>query len=270
MSLEIMRDPRVRGVEWRDLVVVSRWEVAKELCLPVPWLGASLVLAGVAWYWPILIMPALGCSFVFFLTGLRVVHNAHHYALGLPRWATEWVMFVMSVIMLGSMHAVQRNHLQHHKHCMDDDDLEGYSARLSAWRALLYGPVFLVRLHVRGFQLGRRRHRLWILAELFACTMWVFLIFAFFDSVALYYHVAVMAVGQCMTSFFAVWTVHHDCDRSHHIARTLRGPVKNRISFEMFFHLEHHLFPRVPTCHLPKLATRLDKAAPELQAHQVF
>lgn len=215
MSLEIMRDPRVRGVEWRDLVVVSRWEVAKELCLPVPWLGASLVLAGVAWYWPILIMPALGCSFVFFLTGLRVVHNAHHYALGLPRWATEWVMFVMSVIMLGSMHAVQRNHLQHHKHCMDDDDLEGYSARLSAWRALLYGPVFLVRLHVRGFQLGRRRHRLWILAELFACTMWVFLIFAFFDSVALYYHVAVMAVGQCMTSFFAVWTVHHDCDRSH-------------------------------------------------------
>jgi hypothetical protein len=37
------------------------------------------------------------------LTGLRVVHNAHHYALGLPRWASEWVMFVMSVLMLGSM-----------------------------------------------------------------------------------------------------------------------------------------------------------------------
>lgn len=173
VSLEIMRDPRVQGVEWRDLVALSRWEVVRELCLPVPWFGASLLLAGLAWSWPVLFLPALGCSFVFFLTGLRVVHNAHHYALGLRRWTTEWVMFVMSVLMLGSMHAVQRNHLQHHKHCMDDEDLEGYSARLGAWRAWLYGPVFLVRLHVRGFRLGRRRHRRWILAELaapFGCS----------------------------------------------------------------------------------------------------
>jgi len=265
-----MHDPRVRDVEWRDLVALSWWEVVRELCLPVPWLGASLLLAGLAWSWPVLGLPALGCSFVFFLTGLRVVHNAHHYALGLPRWATEWVMFVMSVFMLGSMHAVQRNHLQHHKHCMDDEDLEGYSARLSAWRALLYGPVFLVRLHVRGFRLGRRRHRRWILADPAAGALLVFVVFALSGSVALYYHVAVMAIGQSMTSFFAVWTVHHDCGRSYHIARTLRGRAKNKISFEMFFHLEHHLFPKVPTCHLPKLADRLDSDAPELQVHQVF
>ena len=123
---------------------------------------------------------------------------------------------------------------------------------------------------MRGFRLGRRRHRRWILAEVAAGALWVFFVFAFSGSFALYYHVAVMEIGQCMTSFFAVWTVHHDCDRSHHIARTLRGRVKNKISFEMFFHLEHHLFPKVPTCHLPKLADRLDSAAPELQAHQVF
>jgi hypothetical protein len=46
VSLELMRDPRVRGVEWQDLVALSRWEVAKELGLPVPWFGASLLLAG--------------------------------------------------------------------------------------------------------------------------------------------------------------------------------------------------------------------------------
>ena len=270
MSLEIMRDPRVRAVEWKDLVAVSRWEVARELCLPLPWLATSLFLSGLALRWPILALPALGCSFVFFLTGLRVVHNAHHYALGLPRWATEWVMFVMSVLMLGSMHAVQRNHLQHHKHCMDDRDLEGYSARLSAWRALVYGPVFPVRLHVQAWRLGRRRHRAWISSELAANAVWIFLVCGLLDAFALQYHVAVMALGQCMTAFFAVWIVHHDGDRSYRIARTLRGKLKNRISFEMFFHLEHHLFPKVPTCHLPTLAERLDRAAPELQAHQVF
>ena len=42
-----------------------------------------------------------------------------------------------------------------------------------------------------------------------AGAFWVYFVFA------LWYHVGVMAIGQCMTSFFAVWTVHHDCDRSH-------------------------------------------------------
>jgi hypothetical protein len=48
-----------------------------------------------------------------FLTGLRLVHNAYHSALGLSRAETESVLWVMGVLMLGSMHAVQFNHLRH-------------------------------------------------------------------------------------------------------------------------------------------------------------
>ena len=79
-----------------------------------------------------------------------------------------------------------------------------------------------------------------------------------------------MAIGQCGTACFAVWTVHHDCDRHHYIARTQRTWWKNFISYNMFFHTEHHLFPTVPTCHLPELARRLDQAAPELATKQVY
>lgn len=110
MSLEILRDPRVRSVEWRDLTRLSRGEVARELLLSLPWLALSLPLAQCGWYG-----PALIASFFLFLTGLRQVHNAFH----------------------------------------------------------------------------------------------------------------------------------------------------------MFFHVEHHLYPRVPTCHLPRLAARLDRAAPELQTWRV-
>jgi len=46
--------------------------------------------------------------------------------------------------------------------------------------------------------------------------------------------------------------------------------VKSFIAFDMFYHLEHHLYPKVPTCHLARLSTRLDQAAPELQNMQVF
>ena len=84
------------------------------------------------------------------------------------------------------------------------------------------------------------------------------------------YHVCAMIAGQCLTSFFAVWTVHHDCEREGAFARTLRGVLKNVATYSMFFHVEHHLFPAVPTRHLPQLAERLDKAAPELTRLRVF
>src|SRR5579862_7452083 len=137
MALEIMRDPRVRSVEWKDLLALNRWEIVKEIVLYVPWLAAALLLAAHHWY-----LPALGFSFVFFLCGLRVTHNAYHYAMGIPRWATEWVMFTLSVLMMSSMHALQQTHLHHHKHCMGEDDAEAASAMMKGWKAIAYGPFF--------------------------------------------------------------------------------------------------------------------------------
>jgi len=261
LSMEIMRDPRVRSVEWRDLVPVSRWEVVKELLLSMPWLTASLVLA----YHHIYLF-ALGTSFIFFLTGLRQVHNAYHYVLGIPRKSTEWVMFALSVLMLSSMHALQITHLHHHKHCMDDEDVEASSARMRGWQAIVFGPLFPLRLHRKALELANAKQKRWIYAELFVMALWVTLSMTVLHITVLRYHALAMLIGQCLTAFFAVWTVHHDCDRSHFIARTLRNRFKSLIAFEMFFHLEHHLFPKVPTCHLAELSQRLDQAAIYLAA----
>ena len=54
------------------------------------------------------------------------------------------------------------------------------------------------------------------------------------------------------------------------LARTIRHRTKALITYNMFYHVEHHLFPTVPTCKLPILAGRLDAAAPELAAKKVF
>ena len=265
MSLEILHDPRVRGVEWRDLVALTPLQILTELLLPLPWLAGSLLLAHFGlWY------LALPLSFVYFLTGLRQVHNAYHYALGLPRWLTEGVMVLLSALMLGSMHAVQFNHLRHHKHCLDDDDVEGSCARMPGWLVLLSGPLFPLRMHWHALRLSGTRQRLWIVAELLANVAVVLLVFVVLDIGALRYHVLAMAAGQCLAGFFAVWTVHHGCDRSHFIARTSRGRLMNFLTFSMFLHTEHHLYPRVPTCRLLELAERLDEAAPELQTKRVL
>jgi hypothetical protein len=64
-------------IEWRDLAATTPADAIRELLLPAPWLFGSLILAAQELY-PL----ALTASFVFFLTGLRVVHGAFN-----TRWA---------------------------------------------------------------------------------------------------------------------------------------------------------------------------------------
>lgn len=61
-----------------------------------------------------------------------------------------------------------------------------------------------------------------------------------------------------------------DSDEEHRFGRTQRGTWINALSYSMFFHAEHHLFPAVPTTHLAELSQRLDRAAPQISAHQVL
>lgn len=154
--------------------------------------------------------------------------------------------------------------------CMDEEDIEAMSASLTALGAILMGPLFPLLLHKKAFEVAKPRQLRWIYSELLVNVVWVYLVLWVFDIHFLKYHFIAICIGQCMTSFFAVWTVHHDCDRSHFIARTIRSHIKRLITFDMFYHIEHHLLPGVPTCHLPKLAVRLDKAAPELKEKRVF
>jgi len=172
--------------------------------------------------------------------------------------------------MLSAMHALQQTHLHHHSHCLDDDDAEAASARMKAWQAILYGPYFYYAIHRQGIARANSRQLRWIIAEVVTLSIWIPTALFVLDVTILKYHVIAMLIGQCLTAFFAVWTVHHDCDTSHFIARTLRNPLKSFIAFDMFYHVEHHLFPKVPTCHLRTLSHRLDAAAPELREKQVY
>jgi fatty acid desaturase len=255
---------KIKNVEWRDLVALSPWEKAWELILGLPWLLLSLCCYGHGLWW-----AGLLCSFYVFLTGLRQSHNAQHYALGLPRPMQDGVLFALSVLMLASMHAVQVTHLHHHRHCLEDEDGEGATARLSWWRALLVGPLFFAQLHLSAWRLAQRGKRAWIAVEVTAIVSVVLISLFLTRGTALRWHVQAMLAGECFTGFFAVWTVHHGCNAGEP-GRTQRGRWLNLISYSMFFHAEHHLFPAVPTAHLPELARRLDSAMPAIRQRSVL
>jgi fatty acid desaturase len=180
------------------------------------------------------------------------------------------MLVLLSIVMFASMHAVRVTHLHHHRHCLRESDEEAVHASWPVWKVLLAGPYLIVRLHAAAWRLGKRRDRMFIAIELAAIAIVTALILVVLPIPALKWHAAAMLSGECLTAFFAVWIVHRGCDADGQIARTQRGWTKNLISYSMFYHLEHHLWPGVPTCHLPHLAARLDRIAPQVGERQVF
>lgn len=260
----LRQDPRIRQINWRDLTQLSTREKVVELTLSLPWLVLAVFAFHRRW-WPL----ALSASFLFFLTGLRQAHGAQHYSLGVPRLAQDLLLLVLSVLMLSSLHALQATHMHHHRHALDESDLESATARMSWWKAIMSGPWFILALNLQGYRMAEGVKRTWILWEAALIAAWLVFVFSWAPAAVQSFATA-MIVGECLTGFFAVWTVHHDCDRDHQLARTQRGWWKTFLTYQMFYHVEHHLFPAVPTPRLSELAARLDHAAPHLRERQVF
>ncbi len=251
-----------REVAWRDLTGMTRTEGLIECLHPLPWLAASLTLAAQGQ-----ILWALPFSFMFFLTALRINHEAIHHNLGFTPAGHRAVLHALSALMTGSNSAVAANHLHHHRNVMTEDDVEGKCGRMRWWRVLAYGPVFPVEMHENAWRNGgpavRARMKIDAALNLAMVALWLATGWSW-----LAYHLLFVATGQCFTAFFAVWITHHGCDDGDLIARTQRGALMNLASYNMLFHLEHHLFPAVPVKRLPELAARLDAAFPRL-AHEV-
>jgi fatty acid desaturase len=249
-----------RRVQWRDLALMRPADGAVECLHPLPWLLGSWWSAGRE-FWP----AALVCSFMFFLTALRLNHEAIHGNLGFGPRAHRLVQHGLSALMLGSNSAVGFNHLQHHVHVGKQDDVEGKCGQMGGLRVLAYGPAFPIELHLAAWRRGGPILRRRMLVDL-ALNIAVILTALVSGSTVLLYHLLAVTCAQCLTAFFAVWITHRGCHGEELIARTQRSRLINFATYNMFFHLEHHLFPGVPVRRLGRLAARLDAALPELAA----
>jgi fatty acid desaturase len=76
---------------------------------------------------------------------------------------------------------------------------------------------------------------------------------------ALLVYGVLVTLGGWLYPLFTVYLPHHDYgDEPVTQARTLRGRILPTLLLEQTYHLEHHLYPRVPSYKLPELARRLD------------
>jgi fatty-acid desaturase len=202
-------------------------EVLIENSLTIPWFIISMILAYFGYY-----IFALPFSAFFFLTGLRQVHNGFHNSLGTNKFLTWLSLYINSVLMMVSIHAVKFNHIRHHKYCLTDEDYEGKSAGMTWYGAILYGPIHMFLIHKITLELGNNDYKRNVMLELISVVI--------FTTVVVYYKInfliyqIVMTIGEFLMAFFAVWTVHHDTHDSPEFARTQRDRWKNRIKFSMF------------------------------------
>lgn len=254
----------IKKVEWKDLRTLSVKEMLIENNISLPWFFISIFLAYYEYYW-----LALPFSAFYFLTALRQVHNGFHNALGTGKFLTWLSLYLNSILMMTSIHAVKFNHIRHHKFCLSEEDYEGKSASMKWYEAILYGPKHMFMIHWITFKKANKKYKRNMMAELISIMVFAFIVF-YFQINFLIYHVLIMLFGEFLMAFFAVWTVHHDTHEAPNIARTQRGSWKNKITFSMFYHMEHHLFPAVPTIKLKELAARIDKELPELNKKQTF
>ena len=133
---------------------------------------------------------------------------------------------------------------------------------MSFWGAVLFGPLFLLRLWAWAYRrsAGQRGVRGWLLLE----ASWAILVpsvgvllLPWTPAVLVY---AVLAlVGSWVYPMLTVYLPHHHYGETP-LTQTgsLRGVIIPALFLELTYHLEHHLYPNVPSHHLPELGLRLE------------
>ncbi len=248
--------PRLNSLG-HDLLVTSRRQRWIVCARPFLGLAICVVTLWFGWWW---LMPPL--VFLIFVAVVTVTHDVVHGSLGLGPRQTEWALFVFGAVLLESGHAYRLSHLRHHQAFPGPDDPEGIPARMRLWGAVLHGIIFLPRLWWWSYRRahGRTDQRRWLLLEAswaIAVPVAGIVLWPWTPAVLVY---AVLAItGSWVYPLLTVYLPHHDYgDTPLTQTSSLRGRLLPALFLELTYHLEHHLYPAVPSHHLPELARRLD------------
>ena len=240
-----------------DLLVTTPLQRGIALARPIAGIGL-FILAAHFDLWPL--TPIL--VFLIFVAVVTVTHDVVHGTLGLSKRQTEWALFLMGAVLMESGHAYRTTHRQHHTTFPGDDDPEGYPAKMHMLGALLYGPIFLTRLWCWAFQRNRGRadQQAWLLVEgVLPVTVIIVGILIWNRTPYLLLYAVLAIIGSWVYPLLTVYFPHKDFGETPLTqTHTLRGHIIPAIFLELTYHLEHHLYPQVPSHHLAELARRLD------------
>ncbi|MFM9872482.1 MAG: fatty acid desaturase family protein [Fimbriimonadaceae bacterium] len=240
-----------------DLLSTNMWQRWQPV--PMPFLYAIGFM--VAWHWSVYWLSFVFLVLVFSACSTST-HDVVHRSLGLSPRATEWMLFLMGFPLFESGHSYRSTHLYHHKRFPHDDDLEGEAAHLPMWKVFVSGPTFMARLWLWSWRENANRpiERLWLILEggLAPGSLMIGWLFMPWTSAVFAYAVTVLA-STFLYPLFAIHLPHRHFEEGVRWteAWTCRGRWIPKLFLPLAYHLEHHLYPQVPSHNLPELARRL-------------
>jgi beta-carotene hydroxylase len=237
-----------------DLLDTRPTQRLVSLSRPFICVGLYIFFASLGW-WPLAVLAVM----LLFITIVASAHDLVHRTLGLPRWFNEIMLALIGMLVLESGHAYRITHLQHHRRFPHDDDPEGDPARMNLWRAILEGPIFLFRLWLWAWQ-HAPGERGWLLLEAGWFVGFILAGVALRSQTpGLLVYALLVIAGSWV---YPLSTVHlpHNSQGKNALFQTytLRGRIIPRLFLELTYHLEHHLYPAVPSHHYAELARRLE------------
>lgn len=174
-----------------------------------------------------------------------LTHELAHGALGLSRRRNALALAVAGICMATSGHALRLMHLRHHADPLGDGDLEGRSARLPAWQALVAAPALCVVLVVAAWRTATARDRRWQRAEYAGIAIFATAVLAAGPHALQIYLLAAVA-AQALAPFWAGHLPHRTPPWLHAVASRFSraGSMTMRT---LVVHDEHHRRPKLPT-----------------------
>lgn len=237
-----------------DLLETNDRQRLMALVRPFICVGLYALFAALGW-WPLAVLAIA----LLFISIVASAHDLAHRSIGLPGWLNEVMLSLIGMLVLESGHAYRITHLQHHRRFPHDDDPEGDPARMSFWRSLLEGPLFLFRLWAWAWQ-RTPEERGWLLLEAGWFVGFILVSLLLWQQIpALLIYTVLVVAGSWV---YPVSTVHlpHNAHGENALFQTytLRGRIIPRLFLELTYHLEHHLYPAVPSHNYSRLAQRLE------------
>jgi fatty acid desaturase len=239
-----------------DLVGTSRRRRRLILARPPAYLACYAVAAQTG-HW----VAALAALFLLVVAVVSTMHDVVHGVLGLRRRGTDIALFALGALVMVSGHAYRRTHQHHHRVFPDESDPEGIAAHWGPLRALADGPLHVARIWWWAFSRTRRlRLRAWLLAEAAAAlALPIAAVLLRTAAPAFSLYVVLVLTGGWLYPLLTVHLPHRRFGATPELqAHTLRGRLVPPLLLEQTYHLEHHLYPRVPSHKLPRLARRLE------------
>jgi len=262
----------------RDLEQVDARHVPRLLCFLVLYLGASalsVTLAGRAVSLPgTLPLAALYLLAAASLHGISLfTHEAVHGGLARRPWLNRLGGMACALPVLQNYAAYKVLHLRHHADLgggKDPDHYANYTGRrwlellMHIGRLLLGYPAYITLIPILGWRQGTAAERRWIALEVsLVCAGLALAVSLIPGNVLLHAWVIPMLILNTLVNVRGMSQHTFLRESSHPIRGTrtiLSNPVTRFFMCNENYHLEHHLYPRVPWYNLPELHRTLRPA----------